>query len=242
MYLLLSGSVEQIIPGQEAPLAVASGSLLGAQALAEGILTDTWRAISPVRAMRFGLAGMRVFLDHGGRYERWQTRWNEIEYLRTSRLFGERIGIAGLERIARSMKSELAITGGEVLPADGMLLFIRDGEVEVDYSSRYREVVGAGGFVGEETVLRRGSAAWRLRVAREAMIARIPASELRNLPVVMWKLLEVHDRRRCAISFAPHVAPADPTRSGTWSIPLAPSTSGIHATSPVQPGARTEVE
>jgi hypothetical protein len=44
--------------------------------------------------MRFGIAGMKVFLDHGGRYERWRTRWNDIEYLRTSRLFGERIGVA----------------------------------------------------------------------------------------------------------------------------------------------------
>jgi hemerythrin len=50
MYLLLSGSVEQLIPGHEAPLAVASGSLLGAQALAQDGLTDTWRAASPVSA------------------------------------------------------------------------------------------------------------------------------------------------------------------------------------------------
>lgn len=223
MYLLLSGSVEQIIPGQEAPLSVASGSLLGAQALAEGVLTDTWRAASPVRAMRFTVAGMRVFLDHGGRYQRWQARWNEIEFLRTSRLFGERIGIAGLERLLRALKLDLAITGGEVLPVEGMLLFLREGELEVDYSSRYKEIVGPGGFVGEETVLRRGPATWRARVTREVTLARIPATELRNLPVVMWKLLEVHDRRRCAIAFAPHVtATADPTRSGSWSIPIAP--------------------
>jgi CRP-like cAMP-binding protein len=230
MYLLLSGSVEQIIPGQEAPLSVASGSLLGAQALAAGILSDTWRAASPVRAMRFGLAGMRVFLDHGGRYQRWQARWNEIEFLRGSRLFGERIGIAGLERLQRALKTELAITGGEIVPQEGMLLFVRDGELEVDFSARYKEIVGAGGFLGEEGVLRRGSGNWRASVTREATIARIPASELRNLPVVMWKLLEVHDRRRCAIAFAPHApAAGDPTRSGSWSIPIAPSSGTTSA-------------
>ena len=77
------------------------------------------------------------------------------------------------------------------------------------------------------------------RVTREATIARIPATELRNLPVVMWKLLEVQDRRRCAIAFAPHVtAPPDPTRSGSWSIPIAPSSgTGATSTFPSMPSA-----
>jgi hypothetical protein len=217
---------------------------LGAQALAAGILTDTWRAASPVRAMRFGLAGMRVFLDHGGRYERWQARWNEIEFLRTSRLFGERIGIAGLERVQRAIKLELAITGGEVLPQEGTLIFVREGELEVDYSARYKEIVGAGGFVGEEGVLRRGPGTWRARVTREATLARIPATEMRNLPVVMWKLLEVMDRRRCAISFAPHMqAPSDPNRSGSWSIPIAPvSGTAVASSFPAGTSNPTRIE
>jgi hemerythrin len=209
MYLLLSGSVEQVMPGHEAPLALASGSLLGAQALAQDALHDTWRAVSPVRAMRFGLAGMRVFLDHGGRFERWRARWNEIEYLRASRLFGERIGVAGLERVARSLTIERLAAGAELKPAEGTLIFVRDGELEVRYSGRYAESVGPGGFIGEESALGR-AASWHARAIRETTLARIPASELRTLPVVMWKLLESLDRRRCAAAFAPAAHAASP--------------------------------
>jgi hemerythrin len=55
VYLLLSGTVEQIVPGLEAPLNVVSGALLGGQALSgTGMLTDSWRAASPVRAMKIG--------------------------------------------------------------------------------------------------------------------------------------------------------------------------------------------
>lgn len=219
MYLLLSGSVEQLIPGHEAPLAVASGSLLGAQALAQDGLTDTWRATSPVRAMRFGIAGMKVFLDHGGRYERWRTGWNDIEYLRTSRLFGERIGVAGLERIARTLAVDRLPPGAEVKPADATLLFVREGELEVAYSSRCTETVGPGGFIGEEGMLGR-AATWQARVVREAMLARIPGAELRSLPVVMWKLIESHDRRRCAAAFGPgHAAGAAPRGQAATGAP-----------------------
>jgi hypothetical protein len=50
---------------------------------------------------------------------------------------------------------------------------------------------------------------------RETTLARIPGAELRSLPVVMWKLLESHDRRRCAAAFAPgHAAIRRRTRPG----------------------------
>ena len=210
MYLLLSGSVEQIARGHEAPLAVASGSLLGVQALGGDALTDTWRAVSPVRAMRLGLAGMRVFLDHGGRYGRWKSRWDETGFLRASRLFGERIGIVDLERIARSLRDEPLAAGATIAPAEAALWFVREGEVEVIWSASCTETIGPGGFIGEEGVLGVAPLGWRARSTGVGTVARIPAAEIRHLPVVMWKLLESHDRRRCAVTLAQPVTSAQP--------------------------------
>lgn len=197
VYLLLAGSVEQIIPGLGAPLAVATGSLIGGETLMEEAnLTCTWHAVSPVRAMRVGVGAMRAFLRHGGQQERWRILWDETAFLRSTRLFGERIGIVEQDRIARELQTARLEAGAELRPVQGSLCFVRDGELEATYSPRHVETIAAGDFIGEESVLGTAPSVWIARAARETSIAWIPSTALRHLPVVMWKLLETHDRRR----------------------------------------------
>ena len=199
-YLLLAGSVDQIVPGLDAPLAVATGSLMGAQAFAEDEkLASTWRAVSPVRAMRIGIGAMRAFLRHGGQQERWRTLWDATTFLRTTPLFGERLGIVEQAAIASALRPARLEGGAKVSPQKAALCLVREGELEVTHSERYREVVDSGSFMGEETVLGTGRAAWSARATRLSEVAWIPAEDLRRIPVVMWKLLEAHDRRRCAV-------------------------------------------
>ena len=202
IYLLLSGSVERIIPGLGAPLGVASGTLMGAQGLVadNSRLLSTWRASSPVRAMRIGIGTMRVFLRHGGLQERWRTLWDKTRFLRGTRLFGERVQIADLERIADAMTTELFKTGGTFVPSRKALCFVREGELDVSYSPTYRETVPGGGFLNEESVLGTARSDWMARATTDTTIAWIPAEILAKIPVVLWKLLESHDRRRCAIT------------------------------------------
>jgi len=199
IYLLLSGSVDRIVPGLGAPLAVASGSLMGAYALTEdGKLRATWRASSPVRAMRIALGAMRVFLRHGGQQERWRTLWSRTNGLRSTRLFGERIGIGDQERISLAMERETLAAGASLMPSKTALCFIHEGELEVTFTPSYKETVGTGGFINEESILGAASTDWTARATRETQIAWIPREALITLPIVIWKLLEAHDRRRCA--------------------------------------------
>jgi len=199
IYLLLSGSVDRIVPGLSAPLAVASGALMGAYALTEeGKLRATWRASSPVRAMRIGLGAMRVFLRHGGQQERWRTLWARTNGLRSTRLFGERIGIGDQERIALAMQRETLPAGAQLMPSKAALCFVHEGELEVTYTPNYRETVGTGGFINEESILGAASTDWTARATRETHIAWIARDALITLPIVIWKLLETHDRRRCS--------------------------------------------
>ena len=74
----------------------------------------------------------------------------------------------------------------------------RTGELEVSYSPNYKETVVGGGFMNEEAVLGTATSDWMARAVRETSIGWIPAEVLRKVPIVMWKLLETHDRRRCA--------------------------------------------
>jgi hemerythrin len=199
VYLLLSGTVEQIVPGLEAPLNVVSGALLGGQALSgTGMLTDSWRAASPVRAMRIGLGAMRAFLHHGERFERWQSRWEEITFMRMTKLFGERISLLEQDRLAGVLRFIEVKKGQAVHPAADAFCLIRKGELAVKYSERSTEHVGAGGFIGEEAVLGKGPSTWTARATKDCVLAWIPSDAVRRLPIVMWKMLESHDKRQCA--------------------------------------------
>jgi len=199
VYLLLAGTVEQIVPGLEAPVAVVSGALLGAQAISgHGMLTDTWRAASPVRAMRIGMGAMRAFLRHGKRSEQWQARWEDIAFMRTTWLFGERIALIEQDRLVQALQSVQIAAGAPIASLAGSLCLVRRGALEVSYSPQIVEGVAAGGFINEHAVLSRDGPAWQARASMDSTIAWIPGEALRRLPVVMWKMLESNDRRRCA--------------------------------------------
>jgi hypothetical protein len=63
------------------------------------------------------------------------------------------------------------------------------------------EMLGPGNFTGEETCLGH-TAPHRGGVAQgEVEIQLIPAAELRAIPVVMWKLMETHERRQRSAEF-----------------------------------------
>jgi hemerythrin len=199
VYLLLAGSVDQIVPGLGAPLSVATGTLIGAEALGgDGKLTASWRAASPVRAMAIGVGGMRAFLRHGGQQERWRTLWDETAFLRNTRLFGERINIVDQARIAKKLWPVEIAAGASITPGEKALCLVRAGELEMHYSTGGKEIIGAGGFINEEAVLGTAGPVWRSRATRETSIVWVPAEALRGVPAVMWKLLEAHDRRRSA--------------------------------------------
>jgi hemerythrin len=203
VYLLLAGSVEQIVPALGSALAVATGSLIGAHALSGGGRAgNTWRAVSPVRAMKISVGAMRAFLRHGGQQERWRTLWEATAVLRGTALFGERIGLVEQERVARAMRSAQVAKGATLTPTDRSLCLVREGELKVKYAGGHEETVGAGGFLGEEGVLGTAPGAWTAKARTECTVEWIPAESLRRIPIVMWKLLESQDRRRCAIALA----------------------------------------
>jgi hypothetical protein len=162
------------------------------------MLTDSWRAASPVRAMRIGLGAMRAFLHHGDRFERWQSRWEEITFMRMTKLFGERISLLDQDRLVNALRFVDVTKGTVIQPIENEFCVIRKGELSVKYSERSTEKVGAGGFIGEEGVLGKGPSAWVARATKDSTLAWIPAQAVRRLPIVMWKMLESHDKRQCA--------------------------------------------
>jgi hypothetical protein len=54
--------------------------------------------------------------------------------------------------------------------------------------------------MNEESVIGTAQSDWMARATHDTTIAWIPAEALARIPVVLWKLLESHDRRRCAVA------------------------------------------
>jgi hemerythrin len=193
VHLLLSGSVEEL--RADLSLALAPGALLGAQALfQEGPLADSWKAASPVRTLRIGLQALRAFLRSGGWYERFRALWAETELLRGTWLFGERLALVTQSNLMKTARHVL-LSAGESPPADALAL-VKEGTLELRAGARVIEVVRAGGFAGEEACLGRAVAPWRAVAPLGAQLLAFPAERLRGVPVITWKLLEAHERRR----------------------------------------------
>jgi hemerythrin len=202
VYLLLTGTVEQSQADMDVPFSLATGSFLGAQALFEsGPLTDTWRAASAVRLMRIGVATMRSFLMSGGWNDMLRTLLTEAAFLQRTWLFGEQVGFTTQSRLARERKLLLLSAGTPLEFLGGPCLYlVRQGELELrDKRGHLLETVGPGGFVGEESFLDRATAGRQCVARTDVEMLAMASPELRRIPIVLWKMLETHDRRQRAM-------------------------------------------
>jgi hemerythrin len=197
--LLLSGSVERSRPGQEAALTIAAGELIGVESLFQDEpLTDTWRAASPVRLMRFAEKNLRAFLLNGGWYQKLRSQLVDAAFLRSTWLFGERIDLEVQCRIARASK-ELSLAPGKQLPAPATpsVHVVMRGQLDlVDARGSLIEILEMGNVAGEEVCLGRPRNGWRCVARASTTVLQIPSDEIKGLPVALWKMLEVHERRQ----------------------------------------------
>lgn len=198
VYLVLTGSVELHDPAHPAPVMLPVGALLGVNILfSDDPLTATWRAASTVRLLRMSIESLRDFVLNGGWYGNLRLALDGTAQLRTLPLFAERIDLQTQQRIAAAM--QLAqVEAGAVIPPAADLLLVRSGTVRLaTIDGRLIEIVGAGGCFAEESCLGSVAPAWRAVAEGAVELTCIPAESLRTVPVVLWKLLELYNRRLC---------------------------------------------
>jgi hemerythrin len=209
-FLVLGGSVELSFPQDATTLALPAGSLLGAELLySEEGLETSWRATSPVRALRIGIETLRAFLLNGGWHGMLRSLLEDTALLRGTVLFGERIALPVLARIARAAR-RVPLEAGQSLQESGAtaLYLVSRGSLELrGRPDRVLETLASGDFFGEETCLGRPAPEW-FACAREASeLLAFDPDELRRIPVVLWKALEVHERRLCSLEIERLKAP-----------------------------------
>ena len=212
LYLLLSGSVECAHSDPGAPRTVACGALIGIETLfQEGPLQDSWRADSPVRLLPIRTQALRAFLLNGGWFQRLRSLFVDTAFQRGTWLFGERLSLGMHGQLARAAR-QLSLPGGQTLPTLASqtppLCVLREGVIVLlGRDGTALEQIGPGGFVGEEAILGRPHAPWTWVAKGDCQLLTFAAADLRGIPIVLWKLLETHERRLRSIELSHNGSP-----------------------------------
>lgn len=120
------------------------------------------------------------------------------EFLQKTWLFGESISPPIQGRIAERMELvNYYRSGVAVEQIDGSALYlVQSGTIQRFVDGETRELLQAGEFFGEESAFFGATRGYQMVVAEPASIYQVPADLLREIPVVLWKLLETYQRRK----------------------------------------------
>ncbi len=90
--------------------------------------------------------------------------------------------------------------GRKIKHADNKNLYlIKSGQVSCMIGSDIIETLIPGDFFGEETALFSKVQTYDVKAMDDVELFKIPVDEVRDIPIVRWKLLEKSEKRRCSI-------------------------------------------
>jgi hemerythrin len=88
---------------------------------------------------------------------------------------------------------------------------VKEGQIEIFYGNRLIETQGIGGFFGEENVLFESKNLFSAVTTKESVILHLSKDEIKNIPILEWKLLESYERRlrTMPLSSSPALSPSN---------------------------------
>ena len=197
MFFILSGILEYIVANEGIFNRLSTGSIVGEiSGLTNAKVQGTYRAFSFVKALKIPCNLYIQFLKKNQIYENMKQIIEVRQFLQRTWLFGEMISCPVKNRIARCMKSVI-YDGDKHLPTLGSqdLFLIKDGQINIFYGTHFVETQESGGFFGEENILFKAQNLFSAITSKKSTIFHIPRGEVKNIPIVRWKVLETFERR-----------------------------------------------
>ena len=198
IYLVLSGVVEAIEAGLGVSHDLSQGFFIGDNSFLGGEAVFTYRAASPVCVLAIPSI-LFVNLTHEFKvFEEFKQLYTNRLFLLETGLFGEMLSFPAQNRIARNMKMEeyparanLALRLGEDI------LIIANGGIELSFDGVSLGSLKAHDFLGAEGVLFRNPPLYEAIAETDARCYRVPGAELRDIPIIQFKLLEDFKKTMC---------------------------------------------
>jgi len=225
VFLVVTGTVEKIRSEDDVYNVISAGGLIGEYSgLHDVASTSTYRTVSYVRALQLTHDSYFGFIRKNGLETDIIRLFENREALEQTWLFGETISPPVQNKIAKSMRLRKIEKPGVVLkglPSDSIFL-LNSGEIERIIDGEVVETLSPRTIFGEEQILHGGPQECELRTTGPCEIYEVPGSEIVDIPIVMWKLLETHELRLAAQAGA-FVRTTLPAHGKTGTSPVKPN-------------------
>lgn len=197
--MILSGTVAYLAPEEGIHNHLPFGSLVGTYQLTRGAADAdaTYRAVSHCSVIHFPISLFRVFLGNNRLFEHMRTVEDKADFLRRTWLFGEQTTFFRLAHIAQRM-DEVVLAPGEVMRTEWMqsLWLVVEGEMQLlGNAGCVVETIGVTGFFGKDRFLTGRVGMWQCVAIGTTRLYRLSQEEVTEIPIVHWKMLEVHGKR-----------------------------------------------
>jgi hemerythrin len=198
LLLIISGNAEALSSESPDPITLSTGALLGEiPILQDRVSKVTYRASCYLQALIIPAVQYAEFVSRYSHQHLIEEFVKKRAWLRTTWVFGDRLGSTVHNRIAAAMTLNV-IGDGLVEENDAnqnMLRIIEDGIIKRFVGDSVSGTLRAGDSFNEERCLFNLRSGYRLQSIGPSRLWEIPASAIFDIPVVRHKLLEDVRRR-----------------------------------------------
>ena len=109
----------------------------------------------------------------------------------------------GLARTAKALEITAGTLLEEIVDFSLPFLFVLEtGTLELSFEDEVFETLGPGGVCGEESLFFRGKGNVTVRAREDSRGLVLSGQEIRRIPIVEWKVLELYERRLASFGLA----------------------------------------
>ena len=198
LLLIISGNAEALSAGSAEPIRLSTGTLLGEIPILQDMGSEfTYRATCYLQALVIPSVQYAEFVSRYSHQHLIEEFVRKRAWLRTTWVFGDRLGSTVHNRIAAAMTLKVIGDGPvkETAANRKMLRIIESGILKRFVGDAVSETLRAGDSFNEERCLFDLPSGYRLQSIGRSRLWEIPASVIFDIPVVRHKLLEDVRRR-----------------------------------------------
>jgi len=197
MVLILTGTVEKIQSRTNDCSHLASGAIIGElSALKDEPSLATYRSIGFVSALLIPSVLFKKIVAKDDALEIIRDTRENRQFLLSTGLFGEDVASPMQDKIIALLRKR-RFEKGSFLSHDDLsyLNVIITGNVTTMVGDELIDTLGPGDFLAEESGVFNIPCMYRIRADEDTEVYQIKGEVLREIPIVMWKLLESYQKR-----------------------------------------------
>ncbi len=198
--LVVTGVAEAVDATSGAQTLLSAGTLIGELSVLTGHDAHlTWRAKSFVTVLEIPHEVFVIFARRNTDLEELKRVSRQTLFLQATEMFGESLSSIrqmGLARTSRSLEIPAGTVLDELVDFSLPILFVLEtGALDLSFEDEVFETLGPGGVCGEESLFFRGKGNVTVRARTDARGLVLSGQEIRRIPIVEWKVLELYERR-----------------------------------------------